>query len=187
MHALHPLAICSEATGRGLQRDSTRRAHAEPMQEDGKRAAATLGACTPPQRGPGSRWDHRHSRSGTSSTQGDRGVNDSFRHLYPSGDSTGGKSARMICVGSRRTDKGKRKRENMKRAADPDAETQRDVATRLPSHQKLVHSHWRCGLVRCTPAWPRTSFPSPFPSRDVTSCRQWNVDRSTGCHSAWCL
>ena len=131
--------------------------------------------------------DRRHSRSGTSSTQADRGVNDSFRHLHPSGDSTGGKSARMICVVSRSTDKGKRKREKMKRAADPNAETQRVVATRLPSHQKLVCSRRRCGLVRCAPARPKTSFPSPFPSRDVTSCHQWKVGRSTGCHSGWCL
>lgn len=35
---------------------------------------------------------------GTSSTQGDRGINDSFRHLHPSGDSSGGTSARMTCV-----------------------------------------------------------------------------------------
>lgn len=89
---------------------------------------------------------HRHSRSGTSSTQGYGGVNDSFRHLHPSGDSTGRVSAGMACGISGSTVRDKRKRAKMKSGAGPEAETQRD-ATWLPVHQKPARSRQRCGLV----------------------------------------
>lgn len=55
------------------------------------------------------------SAPGTSSTQGDGGVNDSFGHLHPSGDSGGGGSAGMTCVMAGRTDKGETERDKVKR------------------------------------------------------------------------
>lgn len=89
---------------------------------------------------------------GTSNTQGDGGVNDSFRHLHPSGDSSGGNSARMTCVIPRSTDKGKMERQGGERPNEAEGQP----ATRswcLPVHR-------RCGPVRRGPRPAETSFPS---------------------------
>lgn len=53
----------------------------------------------------------------------------------------------MACGISGSTEGDKREREKMKRGAGPEAETQTDVMTWLPVHQKQVSSHQKCGLL----------------------------------------
>lgn len=73
----HPHAGPHTRMGRG-QRPPLRHAPASASQ-----AAGTGSLAFPP-------WDEQ--------PQGDGGVNDSFRHLHPSGDSQGGISAGMACA-----------------------------------------------------------------------------------------
>lgn len=99
---------------------------------------------------------------GTSSTQGDGGVNDSFGHPRPPGDSSGGDSAAMTCVMARSTDKGEMERDKVKRRTDR-VQTLRETRVRL------------CGyLPPEAPARPRTSFPSPsHPQVTCHWCGAW--------------
>lgn len=83
---------------------------------------------------------HWHSALGTGSTQGDRGVNDSVRHLDPSGDSGGRESTTMTCTRSRSTEKRERERNKMERGTDPRAERNTEPAVR--SKPVLSHRRW---------------------------------------------
>lgn len=186
-----PSPVHSDATGRGLEgrgslsfwEGDTPCAHAGPMHKAGKGAEATRGACILSLRARQQAWGHGVPALGTDSTQGDRGINDSFRHLHPSGDCSGGKSTRMTCVRSRSTEKGEMEREEMKRGTDPSTERDTedpDVATWLPVHCQLGLPTGGVGFSGQAPARSRTSFPSPFPSGEdhVTTCRQQNVGKS---------
>lgn len=124
-------------------------AHAGPMHKAGKRSEATPGHASHLQE-PGRVTGI--PALGTNSTQGDRGVNDSLRHLHPSGDSSGGKSARVTCVRSRSTEKGEMEKDKMKRGTDPSAE--RD--TEEP----------RCDHMAACPPEARTFPPEVWASRD---------------------
>lgn len=164
-----PSPMHSDATGRGLEgrgslsfwEGDTPCAHAGPMHKAGKGAEATRGACILSLTARQQAWGHGVPALGTDSTQGDRGVNDSFRHLHPSGDCSGGKSTRMTCVRSRSTEKG-------------EMEKRRDEERDRPKHRER-HRGPRCGHMAACPLSARTSHWSgllrtgPSPIKDVFS------------------
>lgn len=108
---------------------------------------------------------------GTSSTQSDGGVNDSFGHLRPSGDSGGGGSAGMTCVMARSTDKGEMERDKVKRATGhartPRETRMRQNGYRPPEVSAFSLQVWAC-RERPRPATDFISQPPHIHRRLVT-------------------